>query len=213
MDQDVTHKLISEAIGADHQYIDLCATELRNATTNDDKIRWRNQITWTFARHAISEELTMYPALEKHLGLQGKELVAVDLEQHQAVRISLVPQTPTWESRLTPQTQIKEDLYKLQSLDPAHADFTPLLDRLMDDFHHHVEHEKNEDMPALEAKLSREESNKLAIYWQQTKKMTPTRSHPSAPNRPYAENLAGLLAMPIDKIGDWVRSFPKDTKM
>lgn len=98
-------------------------------------------------------------------------------------------------------------------MDPATPEFFPLLQSLLDDFHTHVEHEKTEDMPALEEKLSREESNDLAKQWQQTKKMTPTRSHPSAPNRPYAENLAGLLAMPIDKIGDWVRSFPADTKM
>ena len=68
-------------------------------------------------------------------------------------------------------------------------------------------------MPMLEERLSREESNKMAKYWQRTKMMTPTRSHPSAPNKPYAENLAGLLAMPIDKVGDWVRSFPEDDRM
>lgn len=68
-------------------------------------------------------------------------------------------------------------------------------------------------MPLLENKLSRAQSNELAIKWQRTKMITPTRSHPSAPNRPYAENLAGLLAMPIDKIGDWFRTFPADNKM
>lgn len=53
----------------------------------------------------------------------------------------------------------------------------------------------------------------MAKWWQRTKMITPTRSHPSAPNKPFAENLAGLLALPIDKVGDWVRSFPEDDKM
>lgn len=98
-------------------------------------------------------------------------------------------------------------------MDPASGDFFPLLDTLITDFHDHVEHEKNEDMPALEAKLSRQQSNELAKYWQRTKGVTPTRSHPSAPNKPYAENLAGLLAKPVDMIGDWIRTFPEDSKM
>lgn len=85
MNQDVTHKTISEAIGADHQYIDLCGTELKNARTHSDQVKWRNQLVWTFARHAISEELTMYPAMEKHLGEAGREMTSTDLEQHQAV--------------------------------------------------------------------------------------------------------------------------------
>lgn len=65
-------------------------------------------------------------------------------------------------------------------------------------------------MPAFEAILTTQESIALAKYFQRTKKMTPTRSHPSAPNKPWLENIAALFAAPIDRIGDWVRSFPED---
>lgn len=89
MDQEIGHKTISEAIGADHQYMDLCGQQLKDAKTHEEQINWRNQLTWTFARHAISEELTMYPAMEHHLGEAGKEMTATDLKQHQAVRYTL----------------------------------------------------------------------------------------------------------------------------
>jgi hypothetical protein len=46
---------------------------------------WRNQLVWTFARHAISEELTMYPTMVEKLGEEGKKMTETDLEQHQAV--------------------------------------------------------------------------------------------------------------------------------
>lgn len=135
---------ISEAIGDDHKYIDYCHKKILEAPTTEDKVKWRNQIVWTFARHAISEELTMYPAMIEHLGEEGKKMTETDLEQHQAVRnIILDPYllVAVTERRIL---QIKEDLYKLQSMSPEDSEFSTLLTRLMDDFHEHVEHESNE---------------------------------------------------------------------
>jgi hemerythrin superfamily protein len=76
---------ISEAIGADHASFDEYADYLKTATDDAEKVRWRNQLTWTIARHALSEELTLYPAMEKHLGDEGVRLTKTDKEQHQAV--------------------------------------------------------------------------------------------------------------------------------
>lgn len=86
MEQDIGHKTISEAVGADHQYMDLCFDTLRAAKSLDEQVRWRNQLTWTFARHAISEELTWYPEMEKLFGEKGVKMAETDREQHQAVR-------------------------------------------------------------------------------------------------------------------------------
>jgi hypothetical protein len=76
---------ISEAIAADHASFDEYADYLKTATDDAEKVRWRNQLTWTIARHALSEELTLYPAMEKHLGDEGVRLTKTDKEQHQAV--------------------------------------------------------------------------------------------------------------------------------
>jgi hypothetical protein len=84
----------------------------------------------------------------------------------------------------------------------------PLLDTLMSNLHHHIEHEKTEDMPRLEGLISREESEKIAKSFQRTKGIVPTRSHPAAPTEFYAESLVGLLTMPIDRMQDWLRDFP-----
>ena len=79
---------ISEAISSDHKTIDSYAENIKTAASLEDKIKWRNQFTWTLARHAISEELTMYPAMEKHMGQEGIDLTNVDRDQHQAVSVS-----------------------------------------------------------------------------------------------------------------------------
>lgn len=76
---------VSEALGNDHQYLDYCYEQLKAASTTEDKIKWRNMLSWNLARHAISEELTVYPAMEKWLGEEGKQLTKTDFEQHQAV--------------------------------------------------------------------------------------------------------------------------------
>jgi len=81
---------ISEAIAADHASFDEYADNLKTATDDAEKVRWRNQLTWTVARHALSEELTLYPAMEKHLGDEGVKLTKTDKEQHQAVGIRYI---------------------------------------------------------------------------------------------------------------------------
>ena len=79
---------ISEAIAADHASFDEYAGYLRSANDDAEKVRWRNQLTWTVARHALSEELTLYPAMEKHLGDEGVRLAKTDKEQHQGVCVT-----------------------------------------------------------------------------------------------------------------------------
>ena len=86
---DDNQQTISEAIGADHGAIDQYAENIKTASTLQEKIEWRNQFTWALARHAVSEELTLYPVMETKLGQEGKQLADVDREQHMAVGLSV----------------------------------------------------------------------------------------------------------------------------
>lgn len=100
-------------------------------------------------------------------------------------------------------SKVKITLYELQDTSPTSPKFNPLLEELMDNLHHHIEHEKNEDMPRTEKLLSREESQALALQFQRTKMFVPTRSHPSAPTSSWAfEGITALLAAPIDMLRD-----------
>ena len=99
-------------------------------------------------------------------------------------------------------------------MSPVDPNFMPTLNTMMDVLHHHIEHEKNEDMPRLEGLLSREESEALARSFQNTKKILPTRSHPSAPTSYVFESLAALMAAPIDRFRDLVmRDFPTEKEV
>lgn len=55
----------------------------KNQGDAEAQARWSRLLTWEIARHAVGEELVVYPLLEKHLGVKGKELADKDRSDHQ----------------------------------------------------------------------------------------------------------------------------------
>lgn len=56
---------------------------LKASNDPDAQARWARQLTWEVARHAVGEEIVIYPLMEKHLGEEGKELADNDRDDHQ----------------------------------------------------------------------------------------------------------------------------------
>jgi len=183
---------VSDVIINDHRELSEYYNNIKNATDPETKIQWQNQFTWELARHSIGEELVVYPAMEKYMGDKGKEMAEKDRKEHRSV---------------------KEALYEFQSLQPTDQSFESTLDKLMADLDHHIREEEEHDLPALEKALADampdEASESLAKSFQRTKMFVPTRSHPSSPDRPPFETVVGLMAAPLDKLGDMFRRFPK----
>ena len=83
--------------------------------------------------------------------------------------------------------------------------FDTTIKGLMADLSQHIKEEEHDDLPNLEKTLDTDDSAELAKSFERTKMFVPSRSHPSAPNRPPFETIAGLLAAPIDRLGDLFR--------
>ena len=49
----------------------------------DSQERWAHQLLWEVARHAVGEEIVVYPLMEKNLGSEGKKLADHDRDEHQ----------------------------------------------------------------------------------------------------------------------------------
>lgn len=49
----------------------------------DKQERWGNQLAWEVARHAVGEEIVVYPLMEQYLGAEGKRLADEDRAEHQ----------------------------------------------------------------------------------------------------------------------------------
>ena len=48
----------------------------------DAQARWTRQLTWEVARHAVGEEIVVYPLMEKYLGEKGNQLANHDRQDH-----------------------------------------------------------------------------------------------------------------------------------
>lgn len=75
---------ISDTIKHDHRELDSYYKSILEASDKTEKTRFQNQFTWELARHAIGEELVVYPAFEKHIS-SGVELANKDRREHQTV--------------------------------------------------------------------------------------------------------------------------------
>ncbi|KAF7885067.1 hypothetical protein EAF00_010885 [Botryotinia globosa] len=148
---------------------------------------------WELARHSIGEELVVYPAFAKHLGVPGQKMADEDRAEHQT------------------KLQVKEAIYKLQKLKSSDEELIPTLDALMKNLNGHIKGEESNDLPALESALDNNESQAIARSFGRTKAFVPSRSHPSAPSKPPFETVVGLLTAPIDHLGDVFRKFPENT--
>ncbi|KAI5115495.1 hypothetical protein M0805_000108 [Coniferiporia weirii] len=179
-----------ESIKKDHRDIYKCHDMYKSAGNDlDAKERWARQLTWEVARHSIGEELVVYPLFEKHLGAKGKQMADGDRADHM---------------------EVKKMLYELEQLKPGQGKYDELVDTMMKTLHEHADSEETHDLPELEAVLKKQDSQEAAASFQRTKKFVPTRSHPSAPDQPPLETLAGLMAAPMDKLKDAFSKFPTD---
>jgi len=181
---------ISDAVTKDHRELEEYYNNILNATDADTQTRWQNQFTWELARHSIGEELVVYPAMEKYLGQKGKDFADKDRKDHQVV---------------------KEKLQVFQSLKANSSDFLPTLKSLMKDLGDHIKEEESDDLPTLEKALESDVSANLAKSFGRTKAFVPTRSHPSAPDKPPFETVIGLMTAPIDRLADIFRKFPDES--
>lgn len=74
---------ISDAVGDDHRQLRAYYHKLVGELDADTKERYKNQFSWLLAKHAVSEELVLYPAYEKYLGAFGRQAADRDRESHQ----------------------------------------------------------------------------------------------------------------------------------
>jgi hemerythrin superfamily protein len=131
-------------------------------------------------RHAVAEEMYVYPAMREHLP-DGDEAVEHDIEEHK---------------------ELEQTMKQLEGLDADDAEFHDKLRTFEEQLRHHIEDEETEQFPQLRARVPREELVQLAGKVQTAKKLAPTRPHPSAPNNPVFHKLVGPGVGLVDRVRD-----------
>ncbi|KAJ5991563.1 hypothetical protein N7499_003979 [Penicillium canescens] len=182
---------ISDAIKTDHREIESYYDKIINSSDKDEQTRYQNLFTWELARHSIGEELVVYPVFEKLLS-GGVDMANKDRKEH---------------------LKVKEQLKVFQNMTPSDTQFIPTIKELMEDLSEHIKEEETHDLPKLEEALSQEDSESYAKSFGRTKMFVPSRSHPSAPDKPPFETVVGLLTAPIDHLADLFRKWPDTSGM
>ncbi|MFI1995422.1 hemerythrin domain-containing protein [Actinoplanes sp. NPDC020271] len=131
-------------------------------------------------RHAVAEEMYVYPAMRKYLP-DGDKAVEHDIEEHK---------------------ELEETMKRLEGAEVSSAEFEEALRTLETVLADHVQDEEQEQFPALRRHIPHEELVELAGKVETAKKLAPTRPHPAAPNSELFHKLAGPGVGLVDRLRD-----------
>jgi hemerythrin superfamily protein len=131
-------------------------------------------------RHAVAEEMYVYPAMRKYLA-DGEKAVAHDVEEHE---------------------ELERAMKQLEAVDVSSAEFDAALRRLEALLADHVQDEESEQFPELRRRVPEEELRELAGKVETAKKLAPTRPHPDAPHSELFHKLVGPGVGLVDRLRD-----------
>ena len=131
-------------------------------------------------RHAVAEEMYVYPAVEKHVP-NGSEDVEHDKGEH---------------------AEIVEVMKRLEDVDAAEPRFLDLVRELEGKLRHHAEDEESEQFPKLREHLPADDLVELGRKVEAAKEVAPTRPHPSAPHSELFHKTVGVGVGLVDRLRD-----------
>jgi hemerythrin superfamily protein/carbon monoxide dehydrogenase subunit G len=171
---------VVDVLTADHREATALIADIWTATDVQDRRDLADQLIAELVRHAVAEEMYVYPAMRDHLP-DGDAAVQHDIEEHQ---------------------ELESQLKQLERLDAGEPAFTETLRQLEATLADHVADEERDHLPQLRAALSREELVQLAGKVEGAKKLAPTRPHPAAPNSELFHKVAGPGVGLVDRLRD-----------
>jgi hemerythrin superfamily protein len=135
-------------------------------------------------RHAVAEEMYVYPAMREHLP-DGEKEVAHDIEEHK---------------------QLEQVMKQLERADAGEPRFDELVREMTGLLRHHANDEETEQFPRLRESVPHAELVRLREKVDTAKKVAPTRPHPNAPNNELFHKLAGPGVGLVDRLRDRLTS-------
>jgi hemerythrin superfamily protein len=171
---------VIDVLTSDHRDVTALISEIW--TVRDPMIR--RDLTDTaiseLVRHAVAEEMYVYPVMRKYLA-DGEKSVEHDIEEHK---------------------ELEQAMKQLEGIDVSSTEFDAALRRLETLLADHVQDEETEQFPELRSRIPQEELTELAGKVETAKKLAPTRPHPGAPNNELFHKLVGPGVGLVDRLRD-----------
>jgi hemerythrin-like domain-containing protein len=171
---------VVDILTTDHRQMLELIAEIEGTTDPEGRRDLADTVIAEIMRHAVAEEMYVYPAIEEHLP-NGREEVEHDKEEHQ---------------------EITELLKKLEGADASEPRFMDLVRELESNLRHHVDDEETDQFPKLRAHIPVDRLVELGGKVETAKKLAPTRPHPGAPHSELFHKTLGPGVGLVDRLRD-----------
>lgn len=131
-------------------------------------------------RHAVAEEMHVYPAIEKHLP-DGAEVVEQDKKEHD---------------------ELVDVMKQMEHLDAGTPAFLEQVRQMQSLLQQHARDEETDQFPKLRTHISRADLVGLREKVERAMKLAPTRPHPSAPHSELFHKTVGAGVGMVDRLRD-----------
>ena len=171
---------VTQILTQDHQdMIDLIG-QIEGTPDVDRRRDLADTVIAEVMRHAVAEEMYVYPAIEEHVP-NGAEEVRHDKEEHDEI------------------VQVMKGMEDVEASDPKFMELVRHLEELI---RHHAKDEEGDQFPKLRAHLPPEKLIDIGRQVQKAKELAPTRPHPSAPHSELFHKMVGPGVGMIDRLRD-----------
>ncbi|GAA0253888.1 hemerythrin domain-containing protein [Cryptosporangium japonicum] len=171
---------VIDILTSDHRDV---TTLIREIHTVDDAVMRRDLADTAISelvRHAVTEEMYVYPAMRRYLA-GGDKAVEHDVEEHK---------------------ELERAMKQLEGADVDSPEFAQALAQLETVLADHIQDEEGEQFPQLRSVVPPEELVELGAKVQAAKRLAPTRPHPDAPNNEVFHKLVGPGVGLVDRLRD-----------
>jgi len=172
------HDLVDDII-TDHHEVEAVFKQIQ-AGGEEGKRDLVEHVITELVRHSVAEEQYLYPTVRRLLP-NGDQLADHELKEH---------------------AEAEEVMKAIEKTDAQDPRFDELVGKLIEDIRHHVQEEESDLLPKLRTACDPAELDELGEKFENSKRMAPTRPHPSAPDRPPANKILGPGVGLIDRMRD-----------
>lgn len=171
---------VVDILTSDHQEMIALIGQIKGASGESQRRDLADTLIAEVMRHAVAEEMYVYPAIEDHVP-DGHDEVEHDKKEH---------------------ADIVKLMKRLEKAEPSEPDFMELVNELEAQLSHHAKDEETEQFPKLRQHIPREKLVDIGVKVEHAKKLAPTRPHPSAPHSELFHKTVGPGVGMVDRILD-----------
>ncbi|MGC9382233.1 hemerythrin domain-containing protein [Streptomyces sp. MH13] len=172
---------VTAELTTDHREVEELFGKIEALPPGDgQRKKYADQAVIELVRRSVAEEAYLYPAVREFLS-DGDTIADKEIEDH---------------------AEAERTMKALEGVDAGDAEFDRLIGELMAEIRSHVRDEEDNLFPRLRSAATEDQLVGLGEKVRQAKKTTPTRPHPSAPDKPPANKLPAPRTGMVDRSRD-----------